>query len=113
MQAEGAYTKLGTWAPTETDAEVIEMMADKDEEWEESLKGKGEWLNRPAQPPGLLRTGGRTLPCQRLLSTLIGVCATIVPYQCEQRRGKGGLTSERYAYEGRGMCDTIKQSLAR
>ncbi|CAL5218470.1 g154 [Coccomyxa viridis] len=55
--AEGAYTKLGTWAPTETDAEVIEMMADKDEEWEESLKGKGEWLNRPAQPPGLLRTG--------------------------------------------------------
>lgn len=57
MQAEGAYTKMGTWAPTETDAEVIEMMADKDEEWEESLKGKGEWINRPAQPPGLLRTG--------------------------------------------------------
>ena len=57
MQAEGAFTKLGTWAPTETDAEVIEMMADKDEEWEESLKGKSQWLNRPAQPPGLLRTG--------------------------------------------------------
>ena len=57
MQAEGAYTKLGTWAPTETDAEVIEMMADKDEEWDKSLEGKSEWINRPAQPPGLLRTG--------------------------------------------------------
>ena len=57
MQAEGAYTKMGTWAPTETDAEVIEMMADKDEEWERSLEGKSEWINRPAQPPGLLRTG--------------------------------------------------------
>lgn len=57
LQAEGAYTKMGTWAPTETDAEVIEMMADKDEEWDRSLKGKSEWINRPAQPPGLLRTG--------------------------------------------------------
>ena len=57
VQAEGAYTKMGTWAPTEADAELIELMADKDEEWEASLKGKGEWLNRPAQPPGLLRSG--------------------------------------------------------
>ena len=57
LQAEGAYTKLGTWAPTEADAELIELMADKDEEWEASLKGKSEWLNRPAQPPGLLRSG--------------------------------------------------------
>ena len=73
MQAEGAYTKLGTWAPTETDAEVIEMMADKDEEWEESLKGKGEWLNRPAQPPGLLRTGGRLVVAQALAAHVSGV----------------------------------------
>ena len=48
---------MGTWAPTEADAELIELMADKDEEWEASLKGKSEWLNRPAQPPGLLRSG--------------------------------------------------------
>ena len=38
---------MGTWAPTEADAELIELMADKDEEWEASLKGKSEWLNRP------------------------------------------------------------------
>ena len=61
-QAEGAFTKMGTWAPTEADAELIELMADKDEEWEASLKGKGEWLNRPAQPPGLLRSGPAS-PC--------------------------------------------------
>jgi hypothetical protein len=60
LQAEGAYTKAGTWAPTETDAEVIEMMADKDEEWEASLAGKDEWINRPAQPPGLLRSGAQS-----------------------------------------------------
>ena len=53
---------MGTWAPTEADAELIELMADKDEEWEASLKGKGEWLNRPAQPPGLLRSGPAS-PC--------------------------------------------------
>ena len=61
LQAEGAYTKMGTWAPTDADAELIELMADKDEEWEASLKGKGEWLNRPAQPPGLLRSGTASL----------------------------------------------------
>ena len=60
LQAKGAYTKVGTWAPTETDAEVIEMMADKDEEWEASLAGKDEWINRPAQPPGLLRSGAHS-----------------------------------------------------
>ena len=68
-QAEGAYTKMGTWAPTQTDAEVIEMMADKDEEWEKSLKGKSEWINRPAQPPGLLRTGTDT--CVITLETML------------------------------------------
>jgi hypothetical protein len=57
MQAEGAYTRRGTWAPNKEEAELIEMMADKDEQWEELLKGKGSWLNRPAQPPGLLRSG--------------------------------------------------------
>ena len=34
---------------------MIEMMADRDEAWEESLVDKEEWLNRPVQPPGLLR----------------------------------------------------------
>lgn len=35
------------------------MLADDDEKWEESLKGKEQWINKPAQPPGLLRSGGR------------------------------------------------------
>ena len=48
---------MGTWAPTQEEAEVVEMIADKDEEWEERLKGKSEWINKPAQPPGLLRSG--------------------------------------------------------
>lgn len=62
MQAEGARTKAGTWAPNEEEAQLIEMIADKDEEWEESLKGKDAWINKPAQPPGLLRTGARPIP---------------------------------------------------
>ncbi|BDA44272.1 Acetyl-coenzyme A carboxylase carboxyl transferase subunit [Coccomyxa sp. Obi] len=55
--AEGARTAMGTWAPTQEEAEVVEMIADKDEEWEERLKGKSAWINKPAQPPGLLRSG--------------------------------------------------------
>ena len=47
LQAEGAYTKMGTWAPTEADAELIELMADKDEEWGGQPQGEG----RVAQPP--------------------------------------------------------------
>ena len=37
------------------------MIADKDAEWEASLESKSAWLNRPAQPPGLLRSGARPL----------------------------------------------------
>lgn len=33
------------------------MIVDKDAEWEASLAGKDAWINRPAQPPGLLRSG--------------------------------------------------------
>lgn len=57
MQAEGAHTKMGTWAPNQEEAELTEMIVNKDEQWEELLKGKSAWLNRPAQPPGLLRSG--------------------------------------------------------
>ncbi len=53
---------MGTWAPNQEEAELIEMIADKDEQWEELLKGKSAWLNRPAQPPGLLRSGERSFP---------------------------------------------------
>ncbi len=59
LQAEGARTRAGTWAPTPEEAELIEMIADKDAEWEASLKDKKAWINRPSQPPGLLRSGVR------------------------------------------------------
>jgi hypothetical protein len=57
MQAEGARTQAGTWAPNAEEAELVELIADKDEQWEELLKGKDAWINKPAQPPGLLRSG--------------------------------------------------------
>lgn len=63
VQAEGAHTAMGTWAPTQEEAEVVEMIADKDEEWEERLKGKSAWINKPAQPPGLLRSGALPENC--------------------------------------------------
>ena len=61
-QAEGARTRAGTWAPTAEEADLIEMIADKDAEWEASLAGKDAWINRPAQPPGLLRSGAASAP---------------------------------------------------
>ncbi len=59
VQAEGARTAAGTWAPNAEEAELVELIVDKDEEWEERLKGKEAWINKPAQPPGLLRSGAR------------------------------------------------------
>lgn len=59
---------MGTWAPTQEEAEVVEMIADKDEEWEERLKGKSAWINKPAQPPGLLRSGALSLWCPGAIS---------------------------------------------
>ncbi|KAK9809169.1 hypothetical protein WJX72_010598 [[Myrmecia] bisecta] len=55
--AKGAYTKVGTWAASEDEARMIELVADADEEWEESLKGKEQWIKKPLQPPGLMRSG--------------------------------------------------------
>jgi acetyl-CoA carboxylase carboxyl transferase subunit alpha len=55
--AEGVRTKAGTWALNETEARMIEKAADADERWAASLEGKDQWLQRPLQPPGLLRTG--------------------------------------------------------
>lgn len=57
VQATGVHTKAGTWALNEAEAEMIEMVADMDIKWEKSLEGKDEWINKPAQPPGLLRSG--------------------------------------------------------
>ena len=48
------------------------MMADKDEEWDKSLEGKSEWINRPAQPPGLLRTGRQDSSLKELDSHAAG-----------------------------------------
>lgn len=48
---------MGTWAVDEREAELCELIADQDERWDEALKGKEQWINKPAQPPGLLRSG--------------------------------------------------------
>ena len=48
---------MGTWAVDEREAELCELIADQDERWDEAIKGKEQWINKPAQPPGLLRTG--------------------------------------------------------
>ena len=84
LQAESAYTKLGTWAPTEADAELIELMADKDQEWEASLKGKSEWLNRPAQPPGLLRSGAASCRAPDPLSGALSLQTLPVGPSCDR-----------------------------
>jgi hypothetical protein len=57
LQAKGAYTKAGTWAPNQEEADMIEAIVDRDERWEQSLIGKEHFLDRPFQPPGLLRSG--------------------------------------------------------
>ena len=56
-QAKGAYTKAGTWAPNQEEANMIEAIVDRDERWEESLVGKEQYIDRPIQPPGLLGSG--------------------------------------------------------
>ena len=56
-QAQGAYTNAGTWVPNKEEADMVEAIVDRDERWERSLAGKEEWLKRPLQPPGLLRSG--------------------------------------------------------
>ena len=56
-QAAGVRTKVGTWALSEAEAAMIELSADRDEKWEASLVGKEQWLHKPLQPPGLLRSG--------------------------------------------------------
>lgn len=57
VQAKGAYTSAGTWAPNEEEARMIEAIVDRDEAWEESLKGREQYIDRPIQPPGLLGSG--------------------------------------------------------
>ncbi len=52
-------TKAGTWAVSEAEARMIEGAVDADERWAASLAGKEQWLQRPAQPPGLLQSGER------------------------------------------------------
>ena len=60
-EGSGAHTKMGTWAVDEREAELCELIADQDERWDEAILGKEQWINKPAQPPGLLRTGQSTL----------------------------------------------------
>lgn len=66
----------------ETEAKAIEAAADADERWERSLEGKDQWLMRPLQPPGLLRSGealAADLSAQQLESSRpgsTGACAT-------------------------------------
>lgn len=60
-EGSGAHTKMGTWAVDEQEAELCELIADQDERWDEAIVGKEQWINKPAQPPGLLRTGQSSL----------------------------------------------------
>lgn len=53
IQAEGAYTAVGTWAASAEEAKLIEELADADEKWDALLKERAEWLNPPTQPAGL------------------------------------------------------------
>lgn len=55
---------MGTWAVDEREAELCELIADQDERWDESIVGKEQWINKPAQPPGLLRSGQLPLQTQ-------------------------------------------------
>lgn len=70
-KAPGAYTAAGTWAPTEDDAKFIEMMADMEDKWQENLKGKDEWINKPDVPsrgfttPGLLEMAAAAVELKR------------------------------------------------
>ncbi|PRW39371.1 CTP-phosphoethanolamine cytidylyltransferase isoform A [Chlorella sorokiniana] len=56
-KAAGATTKAGTWAPTEDDAKFIEMMADMEEKWQQTLLTKQEWVNKPQIPQGVTQAG--------------------------------------------------------
>lgn len=56
-EGTGSHTKMGTWAVDEREAELCELIADQDERWDEALVGKEQWINMPAQPPGLMRSG--------------------------------------------------------
>ena len=57
-KAPGAYTEAGTYAPTADDAEFLEMMTDMEEKWQQTLKGKEEWLMKPKLPASGLNTPG-------------------------------------------------------
>jgi acetyl-CoA carboxylase carboxyl transferase subunit alpha len=57
-KAPGARTNAGTYAPTPDDAEFLEMMADMEEKWQQTLEEKQEWLLKPEVPsPGFITPG--------------------------------------------------------
>ena len=72
-EGTGSHTKMGTWAVDEREAELCELIADQDERWDEAVKGKEQWINKPAQPPGLLRSGVCVCVC-----VCAYVCVTVV-----------------------------------
>ena len=57
-KAPGATTEAGTWAPTEDDAKYLEMVADMEEKWQQTLESKKEWLMPPSLPDEGLRIPG-------------------------------------------------------
>lgn len=64
-QAPGATTTAGTWAPTADDAKYIEVLADMEDKWYNTLEGKKDWLMPPENGPmtrvrpGAEQWGGR------------------------------------------------------
>ncbi|EFN53883.1 hypothetical protein CHLNCDRAFT_36222 [Chlorella variabilis] len=55
--APGATTAAGTWAPTADDAKFIEMVADMEDKWQQTLATKQEWVTKPDLPAGVSRPG--------------------------------------------------------
>lgn len=74
----GSHTKMGTWAVDEREAELCELIADQDEKWDESLVGKEQWINMPAQPPGLLRSGMVHSPASCVALFCLRLCTVAV-----------------------------------
>lgn len=72
--AAGATTAAGTWAPTADDAKFIEMMADMEDKWQQTLQTKQEWVNKPDMPagvsqPGLMELAVATIEVQRQMAS--------------------------------------------
>jgi acetyl-CoA carboxylase carboxyl transferase subunit alpha len=70
--APGVQTAAGTWAVSEAEAAHIEASVNSDEAWDRAMGSKGDWTNKPVQPPGLGRCVGARGCCSSGVG--VGVC---------------------------------------